>query len=86
MGKEEELLEQWRKLTPEKQQKVFEFVELLKSESLSKPPESDFIPKTLLAQKLWKIRQRALATDLQLLNEDEIAQELAARRGGYLES
>ena len=30
MGKEEELLEQWRKLTPEKQQKVFEFVELLK--------------------------------------------------------
>ncbi|NEP60366.1 MAG: hypothetical protein F6K31_25750 [Symploca sp. SIO2G7] len=84
MSKEEKLLEQWRKLTPEKQQKVFEFVELLKSESQT-PSEYDFVPQTLLAKKLWKIRQRAIATGLELLNEDEVAQELAARRGGYLE-
>ncbi|NEP12409.1 MAG: hypothetical protein F6K14_19820 [Symploca sp. SIO2C1] len=86
MGKEEELLEQWRKLTPEKQQKVFELVEVLKSESQTKLSEYDFVPQTLLAKKLWKIRQRALTAGLQLLNEDEIAQELTARRGGYLES
>jgi hypothetical protein len=33
MGKEEELLEQWRELTPEKQQKVLQFVQILKSKS-----------------------------------------------------
>jgi hypothetical protein len=86
MGKEEELLENWRELAPEKQQKVLEFVELLKSESETTPPESDFVPKTPLAQKLWEIRQRAIAAGLRLLNEDEIEQELAARRGGFCES
>jgi hypothetical protein len=86
MGKQEELLEKWRELTPQKQQKVLEFVELLKSESETTPPESDFVPQTPLGKKLWEIRQRAIAAGLQLLNEDEIEQELAARRGGYRES
>ncbi len=86
MGKEELLLEKWRELTPQKQQQVLEFVELLKSESETTPPESDFVPQTILGKKLWKIRQRAIASGLQLLNEDEIEQELAARRGGYSES
>jgi hypothetical protein len=66
--------------------KVLEFVELLKSESETTPPESDFVPQTPLGKKLWEIRQRAIAAGLQLLNEDEIEQELAARRGGYRES
>ena len=82
MGKEEELLEHWRELAPEKQQKVLEFVELLKSESETTPPESDFVPQTPLAKKLWEIRQRAIARGLRLLNEDEIEVELATRRGG----
>ncbi len=86
MGKEEELLEHWRELAPEKQQKVLEFVELLKSESETTPPESDFVPQTPLAKKLWEIRQRAIATGLRLLNEDEIEVELATRRGGLRES
>jgi hypothetical protein len=86
MGKEKELLEKWRKLTPQKQQQVLEFVELLKSEPEIKPPESDFVPQTPLGKKLWEIRQRAIAAGLQLLNEDEIEQEIAARRGGYRES
>ena len=86
MGKEKLLLEKWRELTPQKQQKVLEFVELLKSESETTPPESDFVPQTPLGKKLWKIRQKAIASGLQLLNEDEIEQELAARRGGYSES
>jgi hypothetical protein len=86
MGKEEKLLEKWRELTPQKQQKVLEFVELLKSESETTPPEFDFVPQTPLGKKLWEIRQRAIAAGLQLLNEEEIEQELAARRGGYRES
>jgi hypothetical protein len=83
MGKEEELLEKWRELTPQKQQKVLEFFELLKSDSETTLPESDFVPQTPLGKKLWEIRQRAIAAGLQLLNEDEIEQELAARRGRY---
>ncbi|HBE16811.1 MAG TPA: hypothetical protein DEG17_18480 [Cyanobacteria bacterium UBA11149] len=83
MGREEQLIEDWRQLTPEKQQKVVEFVKLLKSESETTSPESDFVPQTPLGKKLWKIRQRAIAAGLQLLNEDDIAQEIAARRGGY---
>ncbi len=86
MGNEVELLEHWRELTPEKQEKVLEYVELLKSESETTPPESDFVPQTPLAKKLWEIRQRAIAAGLQLLNQDEIALELAARRGGLSES
>ncbi|HLO84019.1 MAG TPA: hypothetical protein VK203_03250 [Nostocaceae cyanobacterium] len=89
MSNEVELLEQWRELTPEKQQQVLEFVELLRSESEITPSKSDFVPKTPLAKKLWEIRQRAIAkhpplaiaSGLQLLNEEEIEQELAARRG-----
>jgi hypothetical protein len=86
MGQQEELLEKWRELTPQKQQKVLEFVELLKSESETTPAESDFVPQTPLGKKLWEIRQRAIAAGLQLLNEEEIEQELTARRGGYRES
>ncbi|MCA2812868.1 MAG: hypothetical protein IM477_10090 [Microcystis sp. M090S1] len=85
MGKEEELLEQWRELTPEKQQKVWQFVQILKSESQT-TPEAKFIPQTPLSKKLWEIRHRAISAGLQLLNEDEIEQELAARRGGCSES
>lgn len=81
MGKEEDLLEYWRELTPEKQQKVFEFVEALKSESDTKTLENEYIPETPLAKKLWEIRTRAIASGMQLLNEEEIERELAERRG-----
>ncbi len=83
MGKEEQLLERWRELTPEKQQRVFEFVEALSESDPTK--QSDYIPQTALAKKLWEIRQRAIASGMQLLNGVEIAQELAERRGGYRE-
>lgn len=86
MGKEEQLLEHWRELTPEKQQKVFEFIEALKSESDATEIITEYIPQTPLAKKLWKIRQRAIASGIKLLNEAEIEQELAERRGGYRES
>lgn len=86
MSKEEQLLERWRELTPEKQQKVFEFVEALKSESDGTALITEYIPQTPLAKKLWEIRNRAIASGIQLLNETEIEQELAERRGGYRES
>jgi hypothetical protein len=86
MGKEEDLLSSWRELTPEKQQKVLEYVETLKSESASTASELEYIPKTPLAKKLWAIRQEAIASGMKLLNSTEIEQELAERRGGYRES
>lgn len=85
MGTEQQIIEKWRKLTPQKQQQVLEFLDLLESNSQTISPESDFVPQTPLGKKLWSIRQRAIASGLQLLNEDEIEQELAARRGGYCE-
>ena len=86
MEKEELLLEKWRELTPQKQQQVLEFVELVKSESEVTASKSDFVPQTALGKKLWQIRQKAISSGLQLLNEDEIEQELTTRRGGYSES
>ena len=86
MVTEERLLENWRKLKPDKQQKVLEFVEQLKFEQQTSSLESDFLPQTPLAKKLWEIRQRAIAAGLELLNEDEIEQELAHRRGGTCDS
>jgi hypothetical protein len=86
MGKEEQLLEGWRELTPQKQQKVLEFVEALKSEPDETPIITEYIPQTPLAKKLWEIRTRAIASGIQLLNEAEIEQELTERRGGYRES
>lgn len=85
MAREEQILERWRMLTPEKQQQVLAFVDSLQSESNEVKTELEYIPQTPLAQKLWEIRQRAISSGLQLLNEAEIEQELAERRGGYRE-
>lgn len=85
MARVEEILERWRTLTPEKQQQVLEFVEELQSKP-DGTPESEYVPQTPLAKKLWEIRTRAIASGMRLLNEAEIEQELAERRGGYRES
>ncbi len=47
---------------------------------------ADFQPKTPLGQRLWEIRQRAIADGMTCLTESEVEQELADRRGGYRES
>ncbi len=77
MGKEEQLLEGWRELTPEKQQQVLELVEALKSQSEATTINTEYIPRTPLAKKLWEIRQRAIASGIKLLNEAEIEQKLS---------
>ncbi len=76
MSQEEQLLEYWRELPPEAQERVLQLAQTLKL-------ESDFVPQTPLAKKLWKIRQQAIADGMKLLSEEELEQELAERRGGY---
>ena len=76
MGKEEQLLEYWRTLSPEAQDRVLQLAQTLKL-------ESEFVPQTPLGKKLWEIRQEIVASGVPLLNEEELAQELAERRGGY---
>jgi hypothetical protein len=44
-----------------------------------------FTPRTLLAKRLWELRQEVLASGTPLLNLDEIQQELQALRGGVLD-
>lgn len=78
MSKEEELLEYWRELPPESQEQVLKLAQTLK-------PQPQFIPQTPLAQKLWEIRQRAIANGMKPLTEAELERELADRRGGYRE-
>ncbi|MCY6492846.1 hypothetical protein [Leptolyngbya sp. GGD] len=78
MSKEELLLQYWRELPPESQEEVLKLAQSLK-------PQSEFIPQTPLAEKLWEIRQRAIANGMKLLTEEELEQELAERRGGYRE-
>lgn len=81
MSKEESLLEYWRELPSEDQDKVLEFVRALKQEA-SNP---EFMPQTPLGKKLWEIRQRAIANGMKLLTEKELELELSERRGGYRE-
>jgi hypothetical protein len=81
MAKEEQLLKYWRELSPNAQEQV---LALAKSLKLSTSVE-EFIPQTPLGQRLWDIRQRAIAKGMQLLTESELEQELAERRGGYSE-
>jgi hypothetical protein len=81
MAKEEQLLEYWRELPPDAQEQV-----LALAKSLKLPTTIEkFVPKTPLGQRLWDIRQRAIAQGMQLLTESELEQELAERRGGYSE-
>jgi hypothetical protein len=79
MSQEELLLQCWRELPPKSQEQVLQLAKSLKS-------HLEFIPQTPLAEKLWEIRQRAIANGMELLTEEELEQELAERRGGYRES
>jgi hypothetical protein len=77
MAKEEQLLEYWRELPPEAQEQVLALAKSLKSPNT----KEEFRPQTPLGQRLWSIRQRAIAEGMQLLTESELEQELAERRG-----
>jgi hypothetical protein len=42
----------------------------------------DFHPRTPLGQRLWRLRQPALAEGERLLDWDDLEREVATRRGG----
>lgn len=71
---EQELLEKWRELPLDKQQQVLEFVEFIHLKH-----SGDKIP---LGERLRQIREKIVASGKPLLDEEEIAKELASRRGG----
>jgi hypothetical protein len=71
---EQELIEKWRELPLDKQQQVLDFVEFIHlKHSASKIP---------LGERLRQIREKIVASGKPLLDEEEIAKELASRRGG----
>ncbi len=74
MSSEQELLTKWRSLPQDKQEEVLDFVEFLFVKTSAN--------KTPLGERLRQIRSRIVASGKHLLDEDEIAQELASRRGG----
>jgi hypothetical protein len=74
MSAEQELLTKWRSLPQEKQEEVLDFVEFLHLKTSAN--------KTPLGERLREIRSRIVASGKHLLDEEEIATELASRRGG----
>ena len=93
MKTEEKLLKTWRTLPQDKQQEVIDFVEFLDARLSQKNPNTSLndqsfpkknVPelKTPLAQKLWEIRQKGIATgEVKQLDWEEIEKEVKARRG-----
>lgn len=75
MNSEQQLLDKWRELPTDKQQKVLQFVESL---TLNKQKQSD---KTALGQRLRQIRAKIVANSESLLNREQIEQEVINRRG-----
>jgi TRAP-type C4-dicarboxylate transport system substrate-binding protein len=70
MTKEQVLMEKWRALAPEQQQAVLAFVDQVSE------PKSD----SPMGQKLRSIRQKIVESGMPLLDDAELAIEIAARR------
>ncbi len=64
MNTEQQLIEQWRNLPSDKQQKVLQFVESLNKQKQPKQTE--------LGKNLRQIRAKIVASGEPLLNRDEI--------------
>ena len=75
----QQLLEQWQSLDFEEQQRVLAFVDSI---NRTKKPTKQI---SALGQKLRKIRQDIIESDLPLLTSEKIEQEKAERRGGYVD-
>jgi hypothetical protein len=82
---EQVLLEKWRGLPPPKQQEVIDFVEFLESKQAVVKTENLRQPRSLLGDRLRKIRAEIVASGTPLLNWEGVEQEKAERRGGYQE-
>ena len=75
MNTEQQLIEKWRELPPEKQKQVFEFVESLEKKQTK-------LRQTNLGQSLRQIRAKIVAAEEPLLNQAEVEQEVINLKGG----
>lgn len=75
----QQLLEKWQSLDSEEQQQVIAFIDAIYQ--TKKPTKS----KSPLGEKLRKIRQEIIESGIPLLTPEEIEQEKAERRGGYVD-
>ena len=73
MNAEQQLIQNWRNLSPNKQQQVLKFVESLNKPK--QPKQSD------LGQRLRQIRARIVASGEPLLDREKIEQEVINCRG-----
>jgi hypothetical protein len=90
MNSEQQLVNKWRNLPPEKQQQVIDFIEfielrILQNNSLqeNQPVLDKTKPKSNLGQRLRAIREEVVASGVHLLSAEEIEQERKERQGGY---
>lgn len=94
MTNEQNLLEKWRFLPPDKQQEVIDFVDFLTMRiSLTNPSNSTVTqptetpkPQSNLGIKLQEIREKIVASGVPLLSAEDIELEKAKRRGGFQEA
>jgi Protein of unknown function (DUF2281) len=86
MTVEQVLLEKWRGLPPQQQQEVMDFVEFLESKQAvvktENQPKNQPQLRSLLGDRLWKIRAEIVASGTPLLNWEGVEQEKAERRVG----
>jgi len=75
----QQLLEKWQSLDSEEQQQVIAFIDAIYQ---TKKPNKSKYP---LGEKLRKIRQEIIESGIPLLTPEEIEQEKAERRGGYVD-
>ena len=89
MKTEQLMLNNWRKLQPDKQQEVIDFINFLEyrshfgQEEAIKQEAVEEKPLKSLGAKLRQVRQEIVDSGLPLLNAEEIEREKAERRGGY---
>jgi hypothetical protein len=83
MTTEQVLLEKWRSLPQEKQQQVFDLVEIFWGEEKLQDPVAFYQPKTLLGTRLKEIRAEIIASGEPLLDWEGIEGEKKERRDGY---
>ncbi|MEH2051296.1 hypothetical protein [Nostoc sp.] len=81
MNAEQELLQKWRFLPPDKQQQVLEFVEFLHLKTVNSQILTHGT-KAQLGERLREIRAKIVASGEPLLSQDAIEKEIAIRRGG----
>ncbi|MDB9314762.1 hypothetical protein PN462_16735 [Spirulina sp. CS-785/01] len=74
----QQLLEKWQNLDSEEQQQVLAFIDAIYQ---TKRPSKSSSP---LGKKLREIRQEIIKSGIPLLSPEEIQQEKAERRGGYV--